>query len=230
MSSTHIYVQDRVPYTYLIGWSHINKWYYGVRYAKNCHPDDLWQSYFTSSNHIKKFIQENGNPDVVTVRKTFKTVESARKWETTVLTRLNAAFSDKWINKTNNTSIPPELAGHSRGKTYEEMYGSERAAELKKARSIANSQRSLDSWETRSAGKPHKNKGRKITDAAIIQRHSTASLALWMNPDFRVMMAQKKNTHYVLINQCEVCGRYKPANKKFCSIKCSNRSRIKDPV
>lgn len=38
------------PYTYLIGWSKHNIWYYGKRTAKNCHPNDFWVTYFTSSN------------------------------------------------------------------------------------------------------------------------------------------------------------------------------------
>jgi hypothetical protein len=32
------------PYTYLIGWSNQNKYYYGVRYAKDCHPNDFWDN------------------------------------------------------------------------------------------------------------------------------------------------------------------------------------------
>jgi len=41
--------QSNLPYTYLIGWSNLNTWYYGRRTSKNCHPSDLWQKYFTSS-------------------------------------------------------------------------------------------------------------------------------------------------------------------------------------
>ena len=41
---------DRTPYTYLIGWSNLNKFYYGVRYGKGCHPSDLWVKYFGSRN------------------------------------------------------------------------------------------------------------------------------------------------------------------------------------
>ena len=51
---------DRIPYTYIIGWSSLNKWYYGVRYAKNCKPEDLWKTYFTSSKHVKEFLTGNG--------------------------------------------------------------------------------------------------------------------------------------------------------------------------
>lgn len=31
-----------MAYTYRIGWSKLNKHYYGVRYSKRSHPSDLW--------------------------------------------------------------------------------------------------------------------------------------------------------------------------------------------
>ena len=86
------------PYTYLIGWSSLDKWYYGVRYSKKCHPNDLWKSYFTSSKHVKTFRQKYGEPDVVEVRKVFSNKESAFLWEQKVLKRLNVPFNKKWIN------------------------------------------------------------------------------------------------------------------------------------
>ena len=46
--------KDRTPYTYLIGWSNLGKWYYGVQYGKGVHPDNLWVTYFTSSSVVKK--------------------------------------------------------------------------------------------------------------------------------------------------------------------------------
>jgi len=94
------------PYTYLIGWSKLNKWYYGVRYARKhaclyesgCHPDDFWVTYFTSSKEVKKLIQEFGNPDIKQIRKVFTTSESAQAWEVKVLQRLPLE-EDTWINK-----------------------------------------------------------------------------------------------------------------------------------
>lgn len=58
-----------IPYTYLIGWSNQNKWYYGVRTAKNCHPGDLWTTYFTSSKYVKQFITQYGEPDIILNKK-----------------------------------------------------------------------------------------------------------------------------------------------------------------
>lgn len=92
------------PYTYLIGWSEQNKWYYGVRFAKKCHPNDLWTTYFTSSNYVKKFRKEYGEPDIIEVRKIFTCSQKARDWETKVIKRLNLVESNKWLNKTDNTN------------------------------------------------------------------------------------------------------------------------------
>ncbi len=102
--------KDRTPYTYLIGWSSLNKWYYGVRYAKGCHPSDLFVSYFTSSKHVKKFIEINGNPDVVEIRKTFNSVKSSQTCEHRVLKKLNVLFSEKWLNLHNGSSPTYECA------------------------------------------------------------------------------------------------------------------------
>lgn len=88
-----------VYYTYLIGWKTHNKYYYGVRYAKNCQPDDLWNTYFTSSKHVKMFREENGEPDIIQIRKIFNDFNSARLWETKVLKRMNVINEDKWLNK-----------------------------------------------------------------------------------------------------------------------------------
>jgi len=92
---------NNIPYTYLIGWSNLNIWYYGVRFQKNCSPDDLWKSYFTSSKHVSSFVKSNGDPDIKLIRKTFSNTKSARLWEYRVLRRLNAKDDPRFLNKTN---------------------------------------------------------------------------------------------------------------------------------
>lgn len=86
------------PYTYLIGWSAHNKWYYGVRYAKNCNPTDLWVKYFTSSKRVKELRTQYGEPDVIQIRKTFKDASSAKFWEDRVLRRMKVHINEHWIN------------------------------------------------------------------------------------------------------------------------------------
>jgi len=93
-----------IPYTYLIGWSEHNTWYYGVRFAANCSPDDLWVSYFTSSNYVKEFREQNGEPDVIRVRKTFDDSQKARDWESKVIDRIGMVENNNWLNLTNGTN------------------------------------------------------------------------------------------------------------------------------
>jgi len=103
------------PYTYLIGWTKYNKWYYGARWAKKngvlyesgCHPDDLWVTYFTSSEKVLLFREKYGDPDIIEVRKSFpENPDAARKWENKVLTRINVDQKSEWLNVCNNSSLP----------------------------------------------------------------------------------------------------------------------------
>lgn len=88
-----------IAYTYQIGWTQHNKFYYGGRWAKDCSPDDLWTSYFTSSKHVKAFRAEHGEPDVIQIRKVFDDADKCKLHENKVLKRLNVLNSDKWLNK-----------------------------------------------------------------------------------------------------------------------------------
>ena len=91
-----------IPYTYLIGWSKHNIWYYGRRTAKNCHPNDLWKTYFTSSKEVNTFFKENGNPDIIQIRKTFPNNPDACKlWESKVLEKLDVQHDSRFLNKKN---------------------------------------------------------------------------------------------------------------------------------
>jgi hypothetical protein len=74
-----------IPYTYLIGWSTQNKWYYGCQYHGKSDPKDLWSHYFTSSEAVKSFREEYGEPDQILVCETFDTALEAKQWEEEVL-------------------------------------------------------------------------------------------------------------------------------------------------
>ena len=95
------------PYCYLIGWSKLNKFYYGVRYSKRdkclyksgCHPDDFWVTYFTPSQRVAEYRSLYGEPDIIQIRKTFDTAEAAAKWEGGVLRRmLKEQSKEKFLN------------------------------------------------------------------------------------------------------------------------------------
>ena len=95
---------DRVPYTYLIGWTKLNVWYYGRSTRKGCDPTDLWVNYFTSSNEVKSFRKKHGEPDILEVRKVFIGPESIKKCsehEVKVIRRMRAVTKTNWLNKGN---------------------------------------------------------------------------------------------------------------------------------
>ena len=96
-----------MAYTYQIGWTQHNKFYYGGRWAKDCSPDDLWTSYFTSSKHVKAFRKEHGEPDIIQVRKVFNDADKCKLHENTVLKKLNVLNNDKWLNKNINGMFLP---------------------------------------------------------------------------------------------------------------------------
>lgn len=110
MSAQDIYT----PFTYLIGWPDQDKWYYGVRFAKGCSPEDLWNTYFTSSKYVSEARKTFGEPPIVEVRRTFSDPEAARDWETKVLKRLNVRNNDRFLNICENKaagSYPGEMNG-----------------------------------------------------------------------------------------------------------------------
>ena len=92
-----------IPFTYCITHLPTNRRYYGSRYARNCHPDDLGKTYFSSSKTVTKMIKEEGVENFLfEVRKTFDSPKDCLEWETKVLTRLDAMNSDRWLNRSNS--------------------------------------------------------------------------------------------------------------------------------
>jgi hypothetical protein len=102
-------IYKNIPYTYRIKWSNTGMSYYGVRYAKDCDPEDLWVSYFTSSEHVREYIQIHGEPDIKEIRKTFTpgNAQGAMEWEHKVLTKINAVDRADYLNKSYAKGIPP---------------------------------------------------------------------------------------------------------------------------
>lgn len=95
-----IYHNQNQPYTYLVGWSKLDRWYYGVRSANKCAPvDDLWKVYYTSSKYVKELRREHGDPDVIVVRRMFGNPTQAYEWEKKVLRRLGVLCTKRWLNK-----------------------------------------------------------------------------------------------------------------------------------
>lgn len=92
-----------IPYTYLIYCIPTKQFYYGVRYSKNCHPNDLWKTYYTSSTYVRHLIKEYGKDSFkYEVRRTFTSSYKAKQWETKVLKKMNVTARPDFINKSNS--------------------------------------------------------------------------------------------------------------------------------
>ncbi len=89
------------PYVYHICWSKHNMHYIGVEYKSTAHPDNLWSKYFTSSNEVKKYRGEHGEPDIVEVRKTFKNAHDALQYEHNILKKVKASDNNNFLNACN---------------------------------------------------------------------------------------------------------------------------------
>ena len=101
MSSTNIYI----PYTYLLFHKKSRTFYYGSRTAKNCHPSDLFESYFSSSNVVKSIIKKEGKDAFLfRVDKTFETAEETLDYEYDVLERYKAGTNERFLNLTHSKS------------------------------------------------------------------------------------------------------------------------------
>jgi hypothetical protein len=98
-----------IPYTYRITHLPSGRHYYGARYAKDCHPCDLWAKYFTSSKVVKKLIEQDGKEAFsYEVRRTFKTVGECIDWEHKVLCRLKVHRNNSWLNLHTHKSREPK--------------------------------------------------------------------------------------------------------------------------
>lgn len=89
-----------MPYTYLIVCVPTGEFYYGVRYAVNCDPSELWVSYFTSSKEVARRIEDYGKQEFkVEVRRHFDDAFHARQWEDNVLRRMKAVERSDCLNQ-----------------------------------------------------------------------------------------------------------------------------------
>lgn len=96
-----------IYYTYLLKHISTNTFYYGVRFAEGCHPEEFWKTYFTSSKRVAKMREQYGdNSFEFEIRKTFNCKQKAIDWESKVLTRMKVLQKNElWINRTNNKAI-----------------------------------------------------------------------------------------------------------------------------
>lgn len=176
-----------------------------MRYAKGCDPSDLWVTYFSSSRHVHDFVKSHGNP-VCTIRKIFPDAYSARMWESRVLHRLHVLSNPLWLNRTDNTSIDPELAraGASKPKS-QHMRDKLRATLKAHPRTMsANAIAKLNAgWRSHPHGKqPNISKslvgnsrrtGYKDSAATINRKRAAAQARCYIQPNLDALVSTKAN-------------------------------------
>ncbi len=100
INKIYVYEGATMFYTYLIRCIPTNEFYYGVRYSKKSNPNELWKTYFTSSEVVKDRIKMFGkNEFEYVVRKEFKSPKAARMWENKVLRRMRVKERPEFLNK-----------------------------------------------------------------------------------------------------------------------------------
>ena len=89
-----------MSYTYILGWSNLDRFYYGVRIAYKTSPiEDLWVDYFTSSKEVKKIVKEYGNPDIIKIDKIFNLPKDAIDYEHSYILENQLHKNPKWLNR-----------------------------------------------------------------------------------------------------------------------------------
>lgn len=120
-----------VPFTYLITHKPSGMKYYGVRYKRDCSPNDLWTTYFTSSKVVKRMIKQYGKDSFAyEIRNVFTSALDATVWEAKVHRRLRVDLREDWINQ-HAQSCDFNFYGHSHSsKTKEKIRRKMKARKL----------------------------------------------------------------------------------------------------
>ena len=178
------------PFAYLITSKLDGKRYYGIKISKDADPSQLWTTYFTSSKEVRAKVAKHGADSFTAeVRKVFETSEQAINWESRLLTRINAAARDDWINRSNGYLC---MGSINKGKKKTEQHwenwkmvrkGHKVSEETKKKIGDANRGRkqTAQANERRrqaSTGFRHNEETKqRIKEAAIGRRHSPETIA-----------------------------------------------------
>lgn len=205
-------------------------YYYGVKFAKGCSPNDLWSTYFTSSKIVKNLIETYGkNSFTYEIRRIFVDRQSAIDWEYKVLKKiLNISNKNrnKWLNVRS-------------GKTFNVTSEVMKLFWARSTYKDAQKQAQNKTWTNQELRIKHSNLMKSVnsTDMAKM-KNSIATTKIWSNrnKDERKSIT-KHGTEKNIINaikrkqeyennkkHCFVCNAslsFEKRKNSYCSRKCS---------
>jgi hypothetical protein len=213
------------PYTYLIGWPEHNIWYYGVRYATDCSPADLWNPYTTSSKHVDATVVLHGIPTIRQVRKTFTNDKDARLWENKVLKKLNVVKDPKWLNE-HDQMAPPVYSGDQHWTRVQNYDGTNHWKKTEEGREFSsklwrgdkNPSKNPDSLsrsiEKRSGGLHH------MKNPKIAEKVSGKNNYLHKDP---IALAERRK-RFIEMNKARAGTSYRKVSCQHCGMECGSNN------
>lgn len=124
----------RTPFLYAVGWPELDAYYVGVRYARGCHPDDLWSIYFTSSYLVQGLAAQFGPPPLIEILATYSTPEAALAAEKDAIKSFDLVGHHSFLN---------QWAGHGEPLTPEQLVQRGKAISAQAKTPGASERRSL---------------------------------------------------------------------------------------
>lgn len=190
------------PFTYLMTHIETGMRYYGSKSSKGCSPEDLGKTYFSSSKRIKRIILNEGiSAFKFEVRKTFKTMEEAVRWESRFLKRVQASKSKNWFNMHNGDGKFVNKGGYRLTEiTKSRMRGPKSESHREKLKIHLDNKRVIPEWtDTRKSiqselmtgnqinkGREPYNKGKKFPGTGVSNNQSAKGYLWWNNGSHRV--------------------------------------------
>ena len=101
-----IYAPRHLPssaYVYVVGWTHLQTYYLGCRYAAHAQTRDLWTRYFTSSDYVRQFREAHGEPDIREVLFIGDRHE-VLSLERECIRQYGLVDDPRWLNRANGTN------------------------------------------------------------------------------------------------------------------------------
>lgn len=93
-----------MQYFYLIRHIPSQKFYAGCQHGRNANPENFWVTYFTSSKTVHYLINQDGLDSFEILEILERPMNDALLFEHNFLNSVNAAASQKWLNRSNGNN------------------------------------------------------------------------------------------------------------------------------